>query len=188
VDAVLGVGITGHIHLGPATTKLVRRALADRLRSLPVPLHGISCLAPGPDQTFIDLVRDLGGTYDVIMPARDYRDRVIRLRGRRHFDELLAGAVEIVPAELDHRHPDVYAQANARLVERCRELIAVWDGVADERPGSTAHAVTLARRSAVPVTLVWPSGAKRQAHPNAEPLARPRRQPANRFAVGSATN
>lgn len=185
---MLGVGITGHIHLGPATTKMVRRALADHLRRLPAPLHGVSCLAPGPDQAFIELIRELGGTYDVIMPACDYRDRVIRLRGRRHFDELLAGAVEIVPAELGHRHPAAYAQANVRLVDRCRDLIAVWDGIADERPGSTAHAVTLARRSAVPVTLVWPSGAKRLARPKAEPLAQPRRRPANRFAVGSATN
>jgi hypothetical protein len=188
VGAVLGVGITGHIHLRRTTTRLVRRALTDHLRRSPVPVHGISCLAPGPDQTFIEVIRELGGTYDVILPARDYRDRVLRGRARRRFDELLSDAVEVVPAELDHDHPDAYALANARLVRRCRELVAVWDGMADDRPGSTAHAVTLARRSAVPVTPVWPSGARRSVHPSVETPSRPRRQPANQLAVGSATN
>lgn len=187
VDAVLGVGITGHIHLRRTTTQLVHQALGDHLRRLPSPIHGISCLAPGPDQTFIELIRELGGTYDVILPARDYRDRVIRSRGRRRFDELLAGAAEVVPAEFDHDHPAAYALANRRLVERCRELIAVWDGVAEDRQGSTAHAVALARRSAVPVFPIWPTGAERLMRPVAE-LARPLPQAANRLTVGIATS
>ncbi|MEU4242919.1 hypothetical protein [Actinoplanes sp. NPDC026619] len=186
MDAVLGVGITGHIHLRRTTTRLVRQALADLLRASPKPLHGVSCLAPGPDQTFIELIRELGGTYDVILPARDYRDRVIRPRGRRHFDELLAGAAEVVPTEFAHDHPAAYALANNRLVERCRELIAVWDGMADDRPGSTAHAVALARRAGVPVIPLWPTGAERLARPAAE-LGRARPQAADRLSVGIAT-
>jgi hypothetical protein len=135
---------------------------------------------------FVELIREFGGTYDVIMPARDYRERVIRRAGRRRFDELLAGAAEVVPAELPHENPAAYAQANARLVERSRELIAVWDAVADDRPGSTAHAVTLARRAAVPVIPIWPIGAERLMPPTVGP-ARPLPQAPSRLVVGIAT-
>jgi len=172
---VLGVGITGHIHLRQTTTELVRRALFDHLRKWSVPVHGISCLAPGPDQTFVEVIRELGGTYDVILPAGDYRERVIRRCGRRHFDRLVAGAHEVMTADLDHDHPAAYSLANTRLIERCQELIAVWDGRADGRPGSTAHAVSLARRAGIPVIPIWPAGAQRMNRPSGQ------------IAVGSAT-
>lgn len=164
---MLNIGIAGHIQITETTTRLVRDALVDHLCRRTMPVHGVSCLAPGADQVFVETLIDLGLTYDVILPARDYRDRTITARDRDRFDRLLAGAEEVIPLAFEHSGPAAYAAANALLVARCRELIAVWDGLADRRPGTTAHAIGLARRSSVPVTRIWPDRARRS------PRARP---------------
>jgi hypothetical protein len=167
------IGITGHIHVTPATTRLLGQALIDHLRRYSDPVHGVSCLAPGSDQAFVDALLEVGGTYEVVLPARDYRERMIKPWNRRRFDQLLSGATEVIHGEFDHCGPEAFAGANATLVSRCGELIAVWDGLADDRPGTTADAVGLARRSFVPVTHLWPAGAQRSSHEHAELVGSP---------------
>jgi len=185
MGAVHSIGITGHIHLTRVTKHLVRHALIDYLSRPADTIHGVSCLAPGPDQMFVAAIVRLGGTYDVVLPARDYPDQVIGWRGRRAFDKLLARAREVIPAEFDHSGAEAYAFANTQLVARSQELIAVWDGRSDDQPGSTAHAVALARESSVPLVQIWPAGARRADHADHR-RASPRGVTA-RPAVGSAT-
>jgi hypothetical protein len=179
------IGITGHIHLTRATARLVRDSMLEHLRRRAAPVHGVTCLAPGSDQIFVEVLGRLGGTYDVVVPSRDHRRRLTNRHDRRRFDALLAGARETVTGPFDHAGPDAYAFANAQLVARCRELFAVWDGREDDRLGTTAHAVGLAVGASVPVTRIWPAGARRSRRgvrlSMAERVARP-------LAVGSATS
>ena len=76
--APIRVGVTGHINLTRDTELLVADALRVELRRISDrPVHGVTCLAGGADQVFARTILDLGGTYDVILPARDYRAAVI---------------------------------------------------------------------------------------------------------------
>jgi hypothetical protein len=178
---VHSIGITGHIHLTRDTMRLVREMMTENLSRRDTPLHGITCLAPGADELFVDVLKTLGGTYDVVLPARDYRRQLGGRRDRRRFDSYLDGARDVFEGPFGRSGPAAYAFANARVVERCQELIAVWDGAADEAPGSTAHAVALAQSRAVPVRTIWPDGAQRSRPP------RPARRLMAPLAVRSAT-
>src|SRR5688572_5339830 len=101
--------------------------MVEHLSRRAVPVHGVTCLAPGSDQIFADVIGRLGGTYDVVVPSRDYRRELPDRHARRRFDALLAGAREWVIGPFDQAGPDAYAFANAQLVARCREIFAVWD-------------------------------------------------------------
>jgi hypothetical protein len=183
---VHGIGITGHIHLTQTTARLVQHALTAHLSRRAGPVHGVTCLAQGPDQMFAAAIRRLGGTYDVVLPAHDYRERMGGTFHRRLFDELLDGAAEVISGPFAHSSAAAYAFANAEMMSRCGELVAVWDGRIDERPGTTAHAVGLAEQSSLPITRIWPAGAQRSRRPVPERLRAARFVAA--LAVGSATS
>ncbi len=53
---------------------------------------GVTCLARGADQAFARAVMDLGGRFEVVLPAADYRDRKVRPDNAADFDELIARA------------------------------------------------------------------------------------------------
>ena len=65
------VGVTGHSNLTPDALDPVRRALRDHLRPLRTGLVGVSCIARGADQVFADVVLELGGALEVVLPAAD---------------------------------------------------------------------------------------------------------------------
>ncbi|BCJ52973.1 hypothetical protein Asp14428_44480 [Actinoplanes sp. NBRC 14428] len=178
------IGITGHIHLTRSTMRSVREALVADLRGRRGPLHGVTCLAPGPDRIFAEVLTALGGTYDVVLPAADQLGGGGGRRASCHvLESFLAGAREVIVGPFPRSGAAAYAFANEQVVARCQELIAVWDGHADEQPGSTAHAVWLARRAAVPVNRIWPERARRSRAFGAEPG----RRPSTPLIVGSAT-
>ncbi len=49
------------------------------------------------------------------------------------------------------------------MLDRADELWAVWDGEPARGPGGTADVVAHARGRGVPVRVVWPPGARRDA-------------------------
>ena len=139
------IGVTGHIHLTHDTEVLVAAALRAELHRIgDQPVRGVTCLAGGTDQIFARTVLDLGGTYEVILPARDYREAVIAPGQRASFDELLDRAVAVVHTGHDRSGTAAFVAANRELVRRVQRLVAVWDGGAglprgvdgpDHRPG-----------------------------------------------------
>ncbi|MFG3705960.1 hypothetical protein ACGF7U_14665 [Micromonospora sp. NPDC047670] len=162
--APVRVGITGHINLTRDTELLVADALRVELRRISErPVHGVSCLAAGADQVFVRTVLDLGGTYEVILPARDYRTAVIRPENRTVFDELLARAAQVVHTGHDRSNTAAYVAANRELVRRVQRLVAVWDGEPGCHEASTDRTVDWARRHGIPTTIIWPAGARRTA-------------------------
>jgi hypothetical protein len=159
------IGVTGHTDLAPESVALVadglRTVLADAVRDGTVPLVGLSCLAPGADQLFAEVVLDLGGRVEVVLPAADYRETKVAPAARPRFDDLLRRADRVRTMPFPHAGRAAYPAAALAVLETADLLVAVWDGGADERPGSTAATVAAARDRGLPVTVVWPAGARR---------------------------
>jgi hypothetical protein len=160
---LLRVGITGHTRLSVSTSAAVYRDLIAQLGAIRVTaLHGISCLAAGADQLFVRAVMAAGGTYEAILPAEDYRDRVVESSCRSEFDELTAGATSVSCMPFETSSRAAYMAASEELIRRSDRLFAVWDGTRSGRVGETGHVVAAARQRQVPVTVVWPVGAARE--------------------------
>lgn len=156
------VGVTGHINLTPDTELLVADALRAELRRISDrPVHGVTCLAAGTDQVFARTVLELGGTYDVVLPARDYRAAVIGPAHRATFDELLARAGAVIHTGYHLSGTPAFVAANQELLRRVDRLLAVWDGVPGCHEASTDRTVDSARSQGIPTTVLWPAGARR---------------------------
>ncbi|WP_341715789.1 hypothetical protein QQG74_17230 [Micromonospora sp. FIMYZ51] len=157
----LRVGITGHIHLTPATERLVADALRAELRRLSDrPVHGVTCLAAGTDQIFARTVLAAGGSYEVVLPAPDYRNTIDPAH-RAEFDELLGRATHVVHTGHRSSGTAAYVAANRELLNRVQRLVAVWDGEPGCHAASTDRTVQLARQRAIPTTILWPADARR---------------------------
>jgi hypothetical protein len=154
------IGITGHSRLTDAAHTLVVVGLRDLLAGVG-PLVGVSCLAPGSDQLFAEVVLELGGRLEVILPAADYREAKVAAPDRAHFDHLLERASGVRVIDRPHADRVGYRAANEALIASVDRLVAVWDGQPDAKPGGTADTVALAVGSGLPVTTVWPVGAQR---------------------------
>lgn len=153
------IGVTGHVRLVDGTDRLVFDALTAALRRYAgAGLHGITCLAQGTDQIFARAVLALGGTFEAILPARDYRARMVDPTG---FDELLGAAVGVQVLPYARSGRPAYLAASRAMLTRCDLLLAVWDGQPTRGRGDTADVVATARSQGVPVTVLWPAGAAR---------------------------
>ncbi|MFG1677558.1 hypothetical protein [Micromonospora sp. NPDC049282] len=160
--APVRVGVTGHINLTHDTELLVADALRAELRRISDrPVHGVTCLAAGTDQVFARTVLELGGTYDVVLPARDYRAAVIGPEHWATFDELLARAGAVIHTGYDLSGTPAFVAANQELVRRVDRLLAVWDGAPGCHEASTDRTIDSARGRGIPTTVLWPAGARR---------------------------
>ncbi|MFY1637126.1 hypothetical protein ACN27F_28280 [Solwaraspora sp. WMMB335] len=158
------IGVTGHIRITSQTKSLIRDALGLALgevrRQLDGrPIRGLTCLAEGADQLFAEALLAAGGSFEVILPAPDYRDRAIRPLNRSAFDALLAQADRCSFAG-DSSSDRAYSLAGRRVLDRSDLLFAVWDG-SNARISGTAEVVAEATSRGIPVTVIWPPGAAR---------------------------
>ena len=161
---MIRIGVTGHSNLSAESTELV----LDGLRAALEPhagdgLHGVTCLAAGADQIFARAILSLGGQYDVILPAPDYRENVVKPDNLADFDALIAtaGDVQFMPFEISGR--EAYMAASEALVTQSDRLLAVWDGKPSGGHGGTADVVAHARHVGVPVEVIWPTGTRRRS-------------------------
>ncbi|WP_432146717.1 hypothetical protein [Streptomyces sp. bgisy084] len=155
------VGLTGHRGLSAAVEKLVRASLeAEVTKYEPTELCGVSCVADGPDSWFAESVLVVGGRIEVVIPADRYRDG---LPSEHHatYDALLRQAVEVHHTGMDQSTSQAHMAGSEILMGLVDRLIAVWDGKAARGFGGTADVVAYARRTGVPVDIVWPDGAER---------------------------
>ncbi|MDQ3274935.1 MAG: hypothetical protein M3Q39_07875 [Actinomycetota bacterium] len=155
------VGITGHTNLSQDTVPLIAAALRKTLIRIDPPLVGVTCLARGADQLFAAAVLELGGRVEVVLPAIDYRDRKVDSADAPLFDELIGRASEVRVMPFPQADRAAYRAASEAVISGVDELLAVWDGHPDSRPGNTADAVRIARGMGVPVKVLWPEGARR---------------------------
>jgi len=153
------IGVTGHVRLAAGTAELVYAGLTAALAAHgDSPLHGVTSLADGADQLFARAVAALGGTYEVVLPATDYRTVVADPKA---FDDLLGKAIRVDYMPYPESGPAAYFAASAELLGRVDHLIAVWDGTPSDVVSSTANVVRTARDRGLPVTILWPAGAQR---------------------------
>lgn len=125
-------------------------------------LIGISCIARGADSIFAQVVLDLGGKLEVLLPASNYRETKVKLAHAAQFDELMRQAATVRVLPFGEANRDAYRAANEALISSCDRLFAVWDRQAGTDKGSAASVVEYARSQGVPVEIVWPAGAKRE--------------------------
>jgi hypothetical protein len=155
------IGITGHSNLAPKSVPAVADALRNALKEVDPPLVGVSCLARGADQVFADVVLQLGGSLEVILPAADYREDKVKPDNREQFERLLAhaDAVRVMPFAESGR--DAYMAASEAVLSGVERMVAVWDGHPSDGRGGTADVVTAARERGIHVEIVWPPGSMR---------------------------
>ena len=107
---------------------------------------------------FADVVLELGGDIEVVVPAADYFDRINDQADRDRCDAYLARATAVhTLAHLSANH-DAHLAASREVVDRSDLLLAVWDG---SRGSGTGQAVAYAQRLGRDVVTVWPEGAGR---------------------------
>lgn len=157
---MIRIGITGHRELAPRVNASVTDLIRAHLAPYGCEMTGVSCLADGADTLFAEAVVDTGAPLEVVVPATEYRDA---LPAEHHptYDRLLGQAVLL--HELPHTASTSQAHmaAGRFLVERCDQLVAVWDGEPARGPGGTADIVSYARSLHRPVSVLWPEGARR---------------------------
>jgi hypothetical protein len=150
------------MNISAPTTTLVRAAVVAALAPFARPgLIGVSCIAEGADSIFAEIVLSLGGELEVILPAADYRERVVSSSHRECFDALLgrAARVRVMPYEVSSSA--AYEAANNALLDSCDRLVAVWDGESPVMQGGTSAVVETARHRDLPIEVIWPAGAAR---------------------------
>ena len=155
------VGITGHSNITTDTVPLVADALRALLTAEPE-FTGVSCLARGADQVFAAVVLDLGHRLEVVLPAADYRERKVKPHNREQFEHLIDRAARVETLPFDTSDRSAYEAANERVLSSVDRIVAVWDGAPPDGKGGTGDTVRLARERGVPVTVVWPDGARRE--------------------------
>jgi hypothetical protein len=157
------VGMTGHQGLPAHTAEVVTAALRDTLQPYALNLVGVTMLGPGADQLFARVVLSLGGTLYVVQPTADmqYRDSFPDPEARRGYDELYGQASHVEALEHTESTEQAHMDAGKVVVDRSSLLVAVWDGQPARGLGGTADVVAYAWERGVPVTVIWPEGARR---------------------------
>lgn len=155
------VGITGHSNLAPDSVAAVADAMRDVLAPMTRPLVGVTCLARGADQVFAQVVLELGGSVEVVLPADDYRERKVKPDNRADFESLIqqAATVTVMPFPVSNR--DAYVAASDAVLDTVERMVGVWDGQPADGRGGTGDVVAAARQRGIPVDVVWPHGATR---------------------------
>jgi hypothetical protein len=155
------LAITGHRLLPAETETLIDQALREEVaRHKGDELVGISAIADGADSLFAQAVLDAGGSLVAIIPAQEYRGG---LPDDHHaiYDALLSQASHVIALDYVQSNSDAHMDASLRMLDEADQLIAVWDGQPARGYGGTADVVDAARKRGLPVTIVWPDGAKR---------------------------
>jgi hypothetical protein len=155
------VGITGHRSLPDSVEAQVRRLLAEKAKSYnPGALVAVSCIADGPDAWWAQEVLDAGGQLEVVVPAEEYRNE---LPAWHHldYDALFSRAAAVYRTRMTASTSQAHQAGSEILVDRCDELVAVWDSLPARGFGGTADVVAYARRIGRPVTVLWPESASR---------------------------
>lgn len=154
------IAITGHRGLSDEVEALVDLALRTELTRHADGLVGISCLADGADQLFARAVLDLGGELEAVVPAARYRDG-LPAEAHNGYDELLSRASRIHRLAHEESTAQSHMDASIEMLKEADHLFAVWDGLPARAFGGTADVVEHAREAGVPVTIIWPEGARR---------------------------
>lgn len=139
------VGFTGHQHRPGVSWVWVRAELESTIGNLGEPIIGLTCLAAGADQIFAEVILQLRGSLEAVVPFDTYPETFASEQDRTRFVRLLGQAVRRVDLHLCGSVEENYLAAGRFIVDRSQLLIAVWDREPAKGLGGTADIVRYAR-------------------------------------------
>jgi hypothetical protein len=125
-------------------------------------LEALTCLAAGADQLFADIALDSGVPVTAVIPGMDYEAHLDDDAARAGYRRILGACANRVELPPEPTHEEAYFAAGRWIVDHCDRLIAVWDGRPSRGLGGTGDVVAYARRTEVPVTVLWEPGVRRE--------------------------
>ncbi|MDH6570570.1 hypothetical protein M2160_005591 [Streptomyces sp. SAI-117] len=160
LTSVTRIGVTGHRRIpGP----LLPGVRAEMRRHLGAgALEALTCLAAGADQLFADIALDNGVPVTAVIPGMDYEAHLDDDAARAGYRRLLRACARRVQLPREATHEEAYLAAGRWIVDHCDRLIAVWDGRPARGLGGTGDVVAHARRTGVPVTVLWDPDVRRE--------------------------
>ena len=151
------VGFSGHRHVADKdrAAKAIRAALETLRREVPGEWIGVSSVAVGSDQAFVDQVLGIGMAWHVILPLP-------RAEFRKDFSADEWADVEKLLTQAEHsrvisengEREDAYLDCGMETVNDADVLIALWDGEAARGKGGTADVVAYAKALGKPVIII----------------------------------
>ncbi|WP_240529697.1 hypothetical protein [Streptomyces mangrovisoli] len=159
-SAVTRIGVTGHRSIPSAVLPTVRSGIRRQLRYGGA-VEALTSLAAGADQLFADLALESGVPVTAVIPGMDYEAHMGDADVQAAYRRLLVSCTARVDLPLEPTHEEAYYAAGRWIVDHADRLVAVWDGRPARGLGGTGDVVEYARRTGVPVTVLWLSGATR---------------------------
>lgn len=157
---MIRIAVTGHRDLTPEVHRSVAGLVRAHLEPHGREMVGLSCLADGADSIFAEAVLAAGAPLEAVVPATGYRE-ALPARHRPLYDRLMARAASVHALPHVESTSEAHMAAGRLLVQRCDQLVAVWDGRPARGHGGTADVVAYARSLPRPVWVLWPRGASR---------------------------
>jgi hypothetical protein len=148
------IGVTGHRLLAPhpELATAVDDALAAIELRRPAPWVLVSGFAEGADELVATLALVRGWELEALLPLP--ADHFVGdLERPDDFRRLLERATTVEAIEPDVERPECYRVQGLAMLDRCDELIALWNGGEERGPGGTGEIVREARSRGV--TLTW---------------------------------
>lgn len=149
------IGITGHQRLEDESQwPRVHADLTRIIQRVRGPVTGVTSLAIGADQLFAEIVIELGGTVEVVIPFKGYESTFKSGPSLENYRRLLASAVKVTTLPLQKTEEESYLAAGKLVAETTDKLIAIWDGKEAEGLGGTGDVVAYAKHIGTPVILI----------------------------------
>lgn len=139
------VGITGHQNVGDAqTVSWIRAALKTQLDVHRVS-RGLSSLAVGADQLFVQTLREASLPFEAVLPCDGYEQTFESGATREAYTALLGAATHIHRLPFAKPSEEAFFAAGKWIVSHCELLFAVWNGLPARGLGGTGDVVAYAR-------------------------------------------
>ncbi len=138
------IGITGHQNLGSAETiTWLSNVLRSAIRQNNIDF-GLSSLAVGADQLFVEVLKDMHMRYIAIIPCDGYEQTFTTSIDREKYNSLLQTAFEIVNLPFDKPSEEAFYEAGKQIASNSNMIIAIWNGQPAKGLGGTADIVKFA--------------------------------------------
>ena len=151
------VGFSGHrqLHDPAGATSAIAAALALLRHELPGDWIGLSSVATGGDQLFVEQVLSLGLPWHAILPLplREFREDFSPSEWLEA-ERLLARASHVLVVDENGSREDGYLDCGMETVGGADVLIALWDGERARGKGGTADVVEYAQSIGKPMLIL----------------------------------
>ncbi|MEU4006969.1 hypothetical protein AB0H30_00550 [Streptomyces pseudogriseolus] len=175
---VTRIGVTGHRAIPAAVEPVVRAGMRALFHGDGLfhddggdglshgdgdggPLEALTSLAAGADQIFADIALTNGVPVTAVIPGTDYEAGLGDAATLRAYRRILRSCAKQERLPPEPTREEAYLAAGRWIVDHADHLVAVWDGLTARGIGGTGDVVEYARRTGVPVTVLWKPGVVR---------------------------